>query len=577
MLFHNGSWYPTTATVMKLRLIVTILTIFTSIGAAVGGYYYIEALKHSVHVESEIYTVLQAEEARKHFAAYIGENTRHIKKMASTSPFSLAVADPLSSQTLDAANRELDQFHQMLNADACYLLDATGLVLASSNRHLKESFVGKNYAFRPYFKEALSGGIGIYMAVGVTSGKRGIYYSHPVYALPYCQPIGVAVIKSSVEKWEKQWHSIFNSKDGATMITNNQGIIFVTSREKWLLNMLWQLQDHQTAELAANRQFGLGPWPWTGFTRTSDHRAIDGKGNEHLLHAIELHAYAGGWQVVQLSDLNIVYQRLSGPVKKKAAIIIGSACVLIGGLLILLFRTASQEMTQRQKAEESLRREHQYLESIMAASPVAIGIVHKRTFERGNKALLELFKFNSHSDYEGQSTRIVYASEDEYRRAGKSLYTQATKGGPAVVEAQLKRTDGSTFPGHVRISAPDPSQPMLHTIFTMSDISARVQAEKARLESEKIKSMLQTAGAVCHELNQPLTAINGHCAIGRKETLPDEPAHKRFAKILNEMIRVTGITRKLNSLARYKTRKYINDTHIVDIDKSSDASPAEDE
>jgi PAS domain S-box-containing protein len=553
---------------MKLRQILTLLTLCTTISAAVGGYYYLKALKYAVLTKSEIHTVHRAEAARTRFAAYLTKNTNKIKSMAALGALSLAVADPSAPQVLAMANQALDQFNRTLQVDVCYLLNAQGKVLASSNRNQADSFVGKNYAFRPYFKEASAGATGVYMAVGVTSGKRGIYYSHPVYALPHCQPVGVAVIKSSLERIEAQWQAIFDGPDDITLVTNGQGVIFVTSRKEWLLDLLWPLDNQQMAALTANRQFGPGPWEWTGMTRIDDHLAVDRQNNPYLLHAVDLHAYPG-WRVVQLSNADAAYQRLSGPVKKKAGAIIGSIGVLIGGLLFLLFRTTSLELTRRHSAETKLRHEHQVLENILRASPVAIGIVHNHTIKRANKAFLTLFKFDGPQAYEGKNTRIIYASEEECQRAGKILNDLAAKGEPAVVTAQLRRTDGTTFFGHLRNSAPDPAHTIGHTIFTISDISDRVHAEEERLKTEKIQSMLETAGGVCHELNQPLTAINGHCAIGCLETLPDEPAHARFEKILKEMGRVTEIIRKLNSLTRYKTRKYIHGTHIVDIDQSS--------
>jgi hypothetical protein len=41
--------------------------------------------------------------------------------------------------------------------------------------------VDKNFSFRPYFKKAIAGKSATYLALGTTSGKRGVYYSHPVY------------------------------------------------------------------------------------------------------------------------------------------------------------------------------------------------------------------------------------------------------------------------------------------------------------------------------------------------------------------------------------------------------------
>jgi PAS domain S-box-containing protein len=45
------------------------------------------------------------------------------------------------------------------------------------------------------------------------------------------------------------------------------------------------------------------------------------------------------------------------------------------------------------------------------------------------------------------------------------------------------------------------------------DISARKQAEEARYHHEKIKGVLEMAGAICHEMNQPMQVISGYSEI----------------------------------------------------------------
>ena len=41
-------------------------------------------------------------------------------------------------------------------------------------------------------------------------------------------------------------------------------------------------------------------------------------------------------------------------------------------------------------------------------------------------------------------------------------------------------------------------------IESLSDISEFKRAETERLEKEKLQALVETAGAVCHEMNQPL-------------------------------------------------------------------------
>ena len=72
-------------------------------------------------------------------------------------------------------------------------MDLEGLCIYSS----QVSFVGNNYGFRPYFRDALTHGSGLYAAMGITSKQAGLYYARPV--LNGSQPLGVAVIKVKLD------------------------------------------------------------------------------------------------------------------------------------------------------------------------------------------------------------------------------------------------------------------------------------------------------------------------------------------------------------------------------------------
>jgi diguanylate cyclase (GGDEF)-like protein/hemerythrin-like metal-binding protein len=61
-----------------------------------------------------------------------------------------------------------------------YLLDPAGLTVAASNRAEPNSFLGRNYSVRPYFRDAIGGYPGRFAGVGLTSREPGFYASQPV-------------------------------------------------------------------------------------------------------------------------------------------------------------------------------------------------------------------------------------------------------------------------------------------------------------------------------------------------------------------------------------------------------------
>jgi len=225
--------------------------------------------------------------------------------------------------------------------------------------------------------------------------------------------------------------------------------------------------------------------------------------------------------------------------------------------------------------EASLRNSNDTLTSLLASSPVAIGIVEHRIFRRVNATMLHMFGFTRESDYLDQSARVIYPSQEAYEAVGRIISGNLKLGKIAQIDTLFQRKDGSTFFGHLKVSTQIPSNPMERATFTISDISWRKQAEQERLEKEKLMGVIELAGAVCHELNQPMQTIVFEYS---KLSPADNRAGDAVAHIMKNIKQQIGImrqlTRKLMRITRYETREYIGGGKIIDIDKSSNQRPA---
>lgn len=557
---------------MKLRTILLILTISASLCVAAVGYSYYRSLNRSLLLECEENTVRDAEKAHARFSAFLSENMRSIKVLAG-SPALAAAAKMMTSENRAAVNAILDRFATAIKAEACYLIDGKGIVIASSNRHQLDSFVGNDLGFRPYFQNALRGNPDIYMAVGTTAGRRGVYYSHPVYHPSEPRPMAVAVIKSSPDIIELEWQTQAQDKKSITLVVDANGMIFVSSHSPWLLHLMWPLDSDQTRALAQSGQFGRGPWEITQLERTDDNRALGQDGTDYLMYAIDLHNYPG-WRIVQLLNIRSAYQHFSGPLLKLAGWGTALVCLLFGSLLIGLFFKANAEIHRRRRAEEDLRNKHEILDLVLSVSPIGICLLENRRIQWANNAFIKLFGLKSRKDCDNHSIQKLYSSKEEYDRVGKALYTRNNHRLPAEVDAQFKRIDGSLFTGNVSVRHTSGKHTPKQVICTISDISARVKAEEERVLKEKLQGVLETAGAVCHEQNQPLMAITGYCTLALMEMDPADPGFDRINSIYKSAERMAATTAKLMNITKYHTCEYADGTQIIDIDKSA-ASPTD--
>ena len=110
---------------------------------------------------------------------------------------------PRGAAELQAANLYLRETARLLQASDIYVMGLDGTTLAASNFDGPRSFVGGNFAFRPYFQDALTRGEGRFYALGTTSGVRGYYFGAPV--LIDDSNAGVLAIKIDLDAIEQSW------------------------------------------------------------------------------------------------------------------------------------------------------------------------------------------------------------------------------------------------------------------------------------------------------------------------------------------------------------------------------------
>ena len=149
----------------------------------------------------------------------------------------------------DQANISLEGIKNASGADVIYVMSKFGKTLASSNWRSPTSFVGNNFAFRPYFKEAVSAGKGYFFGIGTTSKKPGYYISSGVSEGDEITAVTVAKVDLSIieNTWVEAGENIF--------VTNRDGVIILSSKEKWKYSALFPLNTKQLSSISEQRQF----------------------------------------------------------------------------------------------------------------------------------------------------------------------------------------------------------------------------------------------------------------------------------------------------------------------------------
>lgn len=101
------------------------------------------------------------------------------------------------------------------------------------------------------------------------------------------------------------------------------------------------------------------------------------------------------------------------------------------------------------------------------------------------------------------------------------------------------------------------------------DITKQKQAEKEHRDKEKLRAILEMAGAVSHELNSPLQVVlTGIEKLG-DPNLKDPLKEKLIALISKNTQRMMALSAKIQSISQYAAKDYVDGKKIFDFDAAA--------
>lgn len=251
---------------MKLRSALRLR--YVAIGAGVlacctlmAWFAYVGALRHYERVRAaEV-----AQRASFYALSLEAQLARYesLPRIAALAPvLSRLLRNPGDAAQQAAANSYLKAVQINAQLAAAYVMDTRGNTLAASNWNEPGSFVGRNYAYRPYFSDAIAHGVGRFYGVGNTTGEAGYFLSVPIRdpEHPNAPPVGVVTIKAPLASYED---ALANSGD-IVVLADRDNVVFLGSVPQWRYRALAPLSAEARARLRATRQYGdaaLEPLP----------------------------------------------------------------------------------------------------------------------------------------------------------------------------------------------------------------------------------------------------------------------------------------------------------------------------
>ncbi len=154
---------------------------------------------------------------------------------------------------------------------------------------------------------------------------------------------------------------------------------------------------------------------------------------------------------------------------------------------------AFEDVTERRRSEDALRRSEATLRGILRAAPIGIGTVTRRVLGWVNSQVEQITGY-SLEELRGQSARMLYPDDAEYERVGAEKYAQIRERGLGSLESRWRRKDGTIIDVLLSSSPVEEGDLDGEVVFTVLDITQRKEAERAMKEkAEELDAFFSSA------------------------------------------------------------------------------------
>lgn len=256
---------------------------------------------------------------------------------------------PDSPSLRRVANKYLKEINDLLESSDIYVMTPDGNTVAASNYDQPGTFIGENFSYRPYFRDATAGHPARFYALGTTSLKRGYYFSSPVVVAK--KVLGVIVFKVDIESIEASWRG----GEYKIFVADPEGIVFMSGSPEWLYTGILPLDAPRLARTQASRRYAeavLKPLRATESVYHGQHlMRIAGEGTTREYLRLSHYMPEADWTV------NVLLDTASVRTQARTALIAVLLFICLAGLGVAVLWQRRARVVERLRLQEEARNE----------------------------------------------------------------------------------------------------------------------------------------------------------------------------------------------------------------------------